>query len=259
MVVAIVSEADQAEILSYIDGLPPSEFLDQCSTSDRKKHWHECKRTQQELHASLKAWFSGEPEPVNLIRPCRREIIRMARNRYLYLYALIQEGWDEIKQYAEEVGYPNFPGSPKSTFLSIVDKEAAGHFAEAYPELVTGNFYQEYSPGKEYKLFQDSKKLRAGKIKNQLKIDRIKKDLNSTARMRWRWMFHQLQDICIQACREKARRGSDLELRLREYENYEERFAMKIMTQARPGNRPQGFSWKKGERNISKRGGAYVS
>lgn len=236
----IFSKSDQDMFLEILDGLPPSTWLKDCDTQDRRNSWILWKNYYSLIHDVLKAYFSGKVLPIDHFSHEFRQICIAHMNYYLALYKVITLGWKYIKK-DWETEFNNFPDEPgKMLYLIIRNEASAALISCVFPEyLPSGNFYKEFSPRKYYKFGSDCSKVeRMVKGKQELKkpdhdfINRHLKELyKKQSEMAPFFFFYTL---CIQSCEKASSKDEALKKSLKILREETGEYRAKIRSASHP-------------------------
>lgn len=166
-----ITRKEQEKILRYLIDIPPLQYLEDCDTDDRKQHWENCKNFYSCLHHFMKNHFAGLPLPdenfyredlqVPIIFPTPQQKESLFQRVGLYLdyylnyYRVLSWGWKYISPALDEkkqrTGDKSISETPGQALIGVIEEDFHGLFYVYFPEIVTGNYYREYSPRKAYK------------------------------------------------------------------------------------------------------------
>lgn len=176
-----ISEIEKTALLDALWDTPPTSSKDECDTQDRQLLWMDLRYETLILRLSLNAFFQGFPDPlVNQIEASfwsqtpsglvRTDYTRnnwqeffarieSLQDYYLAAYALIQRGWRFLLPHWEERFEKPIPEKPGDLLIAIIRSEYMERLYQLFPEKVTGNYWAEISPRKQYQQFLKAKKL----------------------------------------------------------------------------------------------------
>jgi hypothetical protein len=253
-------ESEQKIIVAAVSELPPDAYLEHCNTDDRKQHWNECRVGFTRLAIMLIAYFSGTPELTKQIPVELREPFILWRDRYLALYEMLCNGWSYIQEAAVENELP-IPDSPTQMLLKIINDQSDEIFLKAFPECVTGNAFNEFSPRKEYNLRREnSHVVRLLKASAQLKPDEQKRIQKHRKELQKRSPWNQFfvrELFCVHTCTQAAKDDRALKKRVKAFEQADRDCESDLYGAIHPRKKPRGFAFSKGKKLHSAPGGAY--
>ena len=233
---------EQHLLLKYLLDIPPLEYLKECNTSDRKKHWEDCKNFYLCLRQFLKNHFSGLALPIEEIADSihiedaetiltfstqqQKETflrkVELEFNYYYDYYGVISRGWRYIKPFLEErekkTDNQSFPKTPGEALIKIIEQNFHGYFLVLFPEYTSGNYYSEYSPQKLYKKQLEYKKLTRKNPKDlnsteKQKIENFKRQKQKESKTMN--CFTGLQNFLLEICLSNAKAKKDSVLKRR--------------------------------------------
>ncbi len=293
-----IPEAEQQLILAVLDHHPPPSWL-QHGTDVQLELWEKVKTLfqmlRQELKAyfsQLKAYFSGQPNTLHLLsqkpkellsaelrkfireQPGDRKLIAQLRDFYLALYALLQEGWDDIIRVFEGAGAFFEFDSPGLVLFFILANDAN---AQVHVSFIN----HEFRPRHRYDLYR-MKKIITQAIDEGCPIDRIEtskgKPLKPKKRQRHSGKniidvyanealkdffpfkeFARLELSCVKACKiaESLTNNKNLKHKINEYECQKNLLNALIQSSFR---QMKGHAYCRGQKQENqKEGGTYKS
>ncbi|WP_414589345.1 hypothetical protein [Scytonema sp. PCC 10023] len=248
----IVSSEDQTVILEKLDGLPPEYLLNEL-TQDQKEHWYGVKDVFQKTHLSLKAFFSGNPNPLQSLPDEEKELYGHLTDYYISLYGLIQWGWEDIlsqfAQWHSDYYTEDFPfRTPGETLADIMQRDAGAQ----YWQCKIGR--HDFKPRKMYQLRLQAKKLIEGKLSPK-QMSQHEKDVKALAKPFQ--LFKELEIFCVNACRMgvQSRKDKLLKLKIQDYERKRENLSDLLHRHYR---NMRGYAWENGKKlETVKEGGSY--
>ncbi|MHC5716571.1 MAG: hypothetical protein ACYTX0_31745 [Nostoc sp.] len=247
-----ISPEEQTKIFLTIDGLPPT-FLLPTLNQQQTQHWLNIREFFDCLNQTLKAFLSGQANPLTHLPAYEQELLAGMADSYLKLYGVIQWGWEDIlnafAEYHTNHYSEKFPwDTPGETLAAILERDAAARFCQCK----LGR--HEFKPRKMYSLHRNAKKFTSGelskaqqqKYRNDAKA--LTKDFES---------LMELEIFCINACRLAAKSRNDkvLKRKIAEYEQYRDELSKVIYRDYRNST---GYAWQSGELlKTKKEGGTY--
>ena len=227
---------DQDIILATLSGIPLVHLREKCRTEDQLKHWNVVRLIFQDVRTSMKAYFSGEENPIQN----QSEIYTLGTKRYLDLYSLVWDGWTEIKHLAKEIGV-KIPSSPGKYVAACIENESLAIFEQC-------QVYTEYRPQKQYRFFLESSKIEQLKKRKTLSAKdekRIQKFNSEVRRLRHNFKkFWTLHDFVLYATRSSRKRVVNVSLK--RYEAICLELENAILKGYNPATRNQGATWING-------------
>lgn len=247
-----IPPTEQTVILETLDGLPPEYILNEL-TLDQKKHWSEVKVQYQRIHLSLKAYFSGNPVPLQDLPDEEKELLQLLTDLYISLYAVIQQGWKDILQYFSQRHSEHyseiFPfNSPGETLAAILERNATAEFWQCKQGR------HDFRPRKMYDLRREGKKLAEG-LFTDIQHQRHRKEVRTVTRDFESLM--ELEVLCIHACRLAVKNQKDRTLS-RKIQHFEETREDLSKILHRSYRSMKGYAWENGKKlQTTKEGGTY--
>jgi|688.fasta_scaffold77247_4 hypothetical protein len=145
-----MQNADYQLMLITVDGMPPAI---KARTEFEYQIWIECREAYQDIHAYLKAYFSGQKIPT-----IPQEYKLLAQS-YIDLYGLIQEAWDDIAAFTANLQM-YIPKTPGEYICKVIEGDAIS--------CVHPSDYWEFKPRKLYEWSSFSSKLPLLRAKTNL-------------------------------------------------------------------------------------------
>lgn len=263
-----IPHEDQSKILNYLLDTPPSEYLTDCDTEDRKQHWEACKKFYSCLQAFLKNHFAGTPLPmgeiyieglnitVNYSNDTFFQLVGLHMDYYLKLYSVLSWGWRYIDPILElqrtETKNTSIPKTPGEALIQIIDQAFHGLFYVYFPEKVTGNYYDEYSPRKAYNFKKEEDKISRLKEKNPENLSKSEKrkivehERKMTKEHKLLKPFIGLEEFFISICLENQKSDATLKRRLTDLKAVTLERQNYITRSQHPRNNRQGYAISKG-------------
>ncbi len=246
-----LTEADKSAIVAELNGLPPDSYKDHCNTDDRLRHWEECRTGFMRMAIVMNAYFTGQPELMNEIPSELRAPFIKCRNRYLALYTLIFDGWEHIKQAAIENDL-RLPESPLLMLIEIFQDWSLNTLAILFPEWITGNSYDEFSPKKEYsqktehndviRIIRGIEPLRKDELR---RIERYKKEGSKSQKMN---KFEAREYFCIHVCIKASKKDKITKENLKEFYRIDAIWDADLFGNLHSRKKPRGFAICKGNK-----------
>ena len=125
-------QTDYQLMLLTLDEMPPAI---KARTEFEYQIWFESREAYQDIHAYLKAYFSGQKIPT-----ISQEYKLLAQS-YIDLYGLIQEAWDDITAFTANLQM-YIPKTPGEYICKVIEGDAISS--------VRPSDYWEFRPRKEY-------------------------------------------------------------------------------------------------------------
>ncbi len=136
-----MQNTDYQLMLQTVDGLPPVVHF---RTEFEYQIWVETKEAYQDIHAYLKAYFSGQKVPSI---PQENKLLAQS---YIEFYWLIQEAWEEILEFTKSLKM-YIPPSPGEYICKVIEGNSISS--------ISLTDYWEFKPRKLYEWSSFSSKL----------------------------------------------------------------------------------------------------
>lgn len=236
----MISPNDQQLILAKALGLPPASLLEKCKTLDQVEEWNNVKRIFQDVYISLKAYFSGQKNPISNIS----DIYSLQVQRYIDLYNLIWSSWEDIEYWAKKKN-EDIPRTPGEYLAEILEDDCKIIFCQCLE-------YTEFRPRKLYNFSGEYSKVEALKTKKQLnpkeskKIEVFERQINKQRHNYQQYLALHDFVICV------AKYSGKHQKMLKRYESTCLDLEKTIMKRLHPRKATdlgfKGFNWEKGEK-----------
>ena len=219
---------------------------EKCRTQDQRDHWDNVRRTFQDIHISLKAYFGGKEKPVFDYPEDYQLIAQLGVRRYLALYDVIWEAWTIIKQWAEEIN-ANIPPTPGAYLAACIENECVAIFDQCQT-------YTEFRPQKQYRFSLEFSKIEQLKSRENLSAkdrNRIKKFDTEVRKIRHSYKkFWALHDFALAAVRSSG--DEQTKESLKRYDATCLKLESAINNPFHPTMKRKGYTWKGGKKEVTK-------